>query len=216
MLFWFGKMPTSRDIIAEGNETVIMLNPKSFTLISYYIFTDLNHFNRKIFNAVITNCTTDNGICFAVFTEAIINVASSLTDITATVTPVDNTVNCNHDISTNFQDNYHNVNITDNTNPTSTASRRCALAPPVPDHPPLRYAAPHHAPAARSLRNYIAAFALGGTDFAAKKFLFASMRRNRRHPGGYVITTLADKSTSADRVATPRQQPTTHAPTHRP
>ena len=73
-----------------------MTNPKLFALISNIICTDFENFNRKIFDAVLTDSTTDNGIRLAVFTEAIINVSSSLTDITTDVAPIHDSINSHH------------------------------------------------------------------------------------------------------------------------
>ena len=86
----------SRNVIAIRDKTIKMTDPKLFTLISNVISTDLKNFNRKIFNAIITDSTTDNGIRLAVFTEAIINVASSLTDITANIAPIYDSINSHH------------------------------------------------------------------------------------------------------------------------
>lgn len=74
-----------RDIVAEGNEAVIMPNPELFTLISNVIGNDFDNFNSEIFDTVITKSTTDNGISFTMFFETVIDIASSLTDITFTI-----------------------------------------------------------------------------------------------------------------------------------
>lgn len=93
----------TRDIVAEGDEAVIMPNPKLFTLISNAIGNDFDNFNREIFDAVITESTTDNGIRFTMFFETIIDIASSLTDITFTIDNVCDFVNCHHETNTYFQ-----------------------------------------------------------------------------------------------------------------
>lgn len=74
-----------RDIITVGNEAVIMPNPELFTLISSFIGADFDNLNRKILFTEITNCTTENGIRFAMFTETVIDITSSLTDIFSTI-----------------------------------------------------------------------------------------------------------------------------------